>query len=108
MKKWLLLGFVATLMSVVLVGCGSSEGDKVSGEGEAQVEGKPYRVAYIARAQADSFAAWLANAVQEESDKYDNIDIDIFDGQASDDTENYYLVYEYGRRENKIKMIKYN
>jgi inositol transport system substrate-binding protein len=88
MKKWLLLGFVATLMSVVLVGCGSSEGDKVSGEGEAQVEGKPYRVAYIARAQADSFAAWLANAVQEESDKYDNIDIDIFDGQASDDTEN--------------------
>ncbi|WP_304943489.1 sugar ABC transporter substrate-binding protein, partial [Vallitalea guaymasensis] len=51
-------------------------------------EEKPFRVAYIARAQADSFAAWLANAVMEEADKYDNIKVDVFDGQASDDTEN--------------------
>ena len=54
----------------------------------ACAEGETYRVAYIARAQADSFAAWLANAVKEEADKYDNITVEVFDGQASDETEN--------------------
>lgn len=47
-----------------------------------------YKVAYIARAQADSFAAWLANAVREEADKYPDISVTVFDGQASDDIEN--------------------
>jgi inositol transport system substrate-binding protein len=49
---------------------------------------KVYRVAYIARAQADAFAAWLANAVKDEAAKYKNIQLKVFDGQASDDTEN--------------------
>lgn len=47
-----------------------------------------YKVAYIARAQADSFAAWLANAVREEAGKYPDISVTVFDGQASDDIEN--------------------
>ena len=47
-----------------------------------------YRVASIARAQADSFAAWLANGVKEEAEKYDDITVDVFDGQANDETEN--------------------
>jgi inositol transport system substrate-binding protein len=47
-----------------------------------------YRVAFIARAQADSFAAWLANAVRDEAAKYEDIELRVFDGQASDDTEN--------------------
>jgi inositol transport system substrate-binding protein len=47
-----------------------------------------YRVAFIARAQADSFAAWLANAVKDEASRYKDIDLHVFDGQASDDTEN--------------------
>ena len=54
----------------------------------AFAEEKTYRVAYIARAQADSFAAWLANGVKEEADKYDDITVDVFDGQANDETEN--------------------
>jgi len=47
-----------------------------------------YRVAYIARAQADSFAAWLANAIRDEAAKYDNIKLDVFDGEANDEKEN--------------------
>jgi inositol transport system substrate-binding protein len=47
-----------------------------------------HRVAFIARAQADSFAAWLANAVREEAAKYRDIELHVFDGQASNDTEN--------------------
>jgi inositol transport system substrate-binding protein len=49
---------------------------------------KSYKVAFIARAQADSFAAWLANAVKDEAAKYKDMELRVFDGQASDDTEN--------------------
>jgi len=47
-----------------------------------------YRVAYIARAQADSFAAWLANSVRDEAAKYPHIDLSIFDGEANDERQN--------------------
>jgi inositol transport system substrate-binding protein len=47
-----------------------------------------YRVAYIARAQADSFAAWLANAVKTEAAKYPDIELSVFDGEANDEKEN--------------------
>ncbi len=46
------------------------------------------KVAYIARAQGDSFAAWLANSIKEEADKYPDIEVTLFDGQADDYTEN--------------------
>lgn len=51
-------------------------------------QAEEYRVAYIARAQADSFAAWLANAIKDEAEKYDNISVTIFDGQADDYKQN--------------------
>jgi inositol transport system substrate-binding protein len=41
-----------------------------------------YRVAYIARAQGDSFAAWLANAMLAEAKKYPDIAVTVFDGQG--------------------------
>lgn len=47
-----------------------------------------YRIAYIARAQGDSFAAWLANSVEKEAEKYKNIEVKVFDGQASDAKQN--------------------
>ncbi len=47
-----------------------------------------YRVAYIARAQADSFAAWLANSIVEEANKYDHITVRVFDGQADNAQQN--------------------
>ena len=55
----------------------------VFGDVGVQAE-EEYRVAYIARAQADSFAAWLANSVLEEAEKYPQINVQVFDGQASD------------------------
>ena len=59
----------------------------VFSSGQTEEDGT-FKVAYIARAQADSFAAWLANAVIEEADKYDDISVKVFDGQASDDKVN--------------------
>ncbi|MDY0092463.1 MAG: sugar ABC transporter substrate-binding protein [Candidatus Vecturithrix sp.] len=69
MKKILILCLILCTMSVI-----------------AQAE--EYKVAYIARAQADSFAAWLANSVKAEAEKYENISVTIFDGQADDYKQN--------------------
>jgi inositol transport system substrate-binding protein len=73
MARSLLLITVAVLIACVPVGCRRTG---------------TYKVAFIARAQSDSFAAWLANAVKDEAAKYPNIELHVFDGQASDDTEN--------------------
>jgi inositol transport system substrate-binding protein len=74
MKKILSVFIIAALF----VSCG--------GGGDKKQEG--FRVAYIARTQGDSFAAWLANAVKSESDKYPDIKVTVFDGQGQDDKEN--------------------
>ncbi|TDO70518.1 monosaccharide ABC transporter substrate-binding protein (CUT2 family) [Halanaerobium saccharolyticum] len=47
-----------------------------------------YEVAYIARAQGDSFAAWLANSIVNEAENYENINVEVFDGQGSDSKQN--------------------
>ena len=99
MKKLLVLTMVVALMASLFTGCtgpkdqGTKSGTEQTGGEDTKTEDqssgdKVFRIAYIARAQADSFAAWLANAVIEEAAKYPNVKLDVFDGQASDDTEN--------------------
>ncbi len=97
MRRVLALLLVFMLMLGTLAGCSSKPSTEPAENNEStapesnaseSTDKDQYRVAYIARAQADSFAAWLANAVMEEADKYDNITVDVFDGQANDDTEN--------------------
>ncbi|MBW5398017.1 sugar ABC transporter substrate-binding protein [Brachyspira pilosicoli] len=83
-KKLLLFFVVAAMMLFTISGCNKSAQESSS---SGNTDGK-IRVAYIARAQADSFAAWLANSIKEEAAKYPNIVVDIFDGQANDDVEN--------------------
>lgn len=80
MKKLLTVALILVMVTGTVFANGASE----KGAGSA----KKYKVAYIARAQADSFAAWLANAVSAEAEKYPNIEVKVFDGQASDDIEN--------------------
>lgn len=89
MKKIFVTIVSMLLVLGVLAGCGKNETQSTSGEKGNNAGGeKTYKVAYIARAQSDSFAAWLANAVKEEAKKYPNIKLEVFDGQASDDKEN--------------------
>jgi inositol transport system substrate-binding protein len=87
MKKWLSLALILALFVTIFTGCSNTASTDKKEEKTADGK-KVYKVAYIARAQADSFAAWLANAVIEEAEKHDNIKLEVFDGQASDDTEN--------------------
>ena len=94
MKRLVVIVMVVSLLASLFTGCAKKNdtnnqtGTDVTVTSAPGTEEKVYRVAYIARAQADSFAAWLANAVIEEAKKYPNIKLDVFDGQASDDTEN--------------------
>lgn len=87
MKKKLLSVVSLLLMVALLAGCSSTKPTTPAQNDSAGGE-KTYKVAYIARAQSDSFAAWLANAVKDEAKKYPNISLEVFDGQANDDKEN--------------------
>ena len=83
-KKVVAVLLSCALASTLLAGCGSST---VNG-GEGKKKDAKYKVAYVARAQTDSFAAWFANEMRIASEKYDDISIDVFDGQADDEKEN--------------------
>lgn len=80
MKKYLAAILALAMATTGLAGCGSKPANDAA-------EGS-YKVAYIARAQSDSFAAWLANEMKAEADNYDDITLDVFDGQADDAKEN--------------------
>ncbi|MDF9839346.1 MULTISPECIES: sugar ABC transporter substrate-binding protein [unclassified Paenibacillus] len=89
MKKTIVTLVSMLLVTGMLAGCGNSDKANSANGGEKANGGdKVYKIAYIARAQSDSFAAWLANAVKEEAKKYPDIKLEVFDGQANDDKEN--------------------
>jgi inositol transport system substrate-binding protein len=80
MKK--VLAVVSILLTVCLLSCQKKDGQTRDGQ---------KRVAYIARAQGDSFAAWLANSIKEEAKKYPALTVSVMDGQADDDKINGFI-----------------
>lgn len=74
------------VLLAILLSCVSLS--MVFANGASEEKEDVYKVAYVARAQADSFAAWLANSIKAEAENYPNIEVSVFDGQASDDIEN--------------------
>lgn len=92
MKKRLISVLSMLLAIVLLAACGTGKTNNATnttaGTNTGAATSKNFKVAYIARAQSDSFAAWLANAVKEEAKKYPNITLDVFDGEANDEKEN--------------------
>ncbi len=47
-----------------------------------------YRVCFVARASADTFAAWLTSEMQKAAGKYSDIELTCVSGEADDNTEN--------------------
>jgi inositol transport system substrate-binding protein len=88
-KRAVLGAGIALLAAVTLVGCSVTTGNPAAGGtgGDRELKDE-YRVAYIARAQSDSFAAWLANEMKDQAKDYDDITLKVFDGQADDEVEN--------------------
>jgi inositol transport system substrate-binding protein len=93
MKKLLSLSTMLFLVVAVLAGCGSPTPAAPAGGGgtPAPPAAEQFRVAFIARAQGDAFAAWLTNAMREEAENFPNITLDVFDGQASDEIVNSHI-----------------
>ena len=88
MKKYL-AAMLALAMSLSLVACGGGSSTSTgSSAASGDASGDVYKVAYIARAQSDSFAAWLANEMMAEAENYPDIELQVFDGQADDAKEN--------------------
>jgi inositol transport system substrate-binding protein len=95
-KKLLSLIMCVSLVGAMLVGCSgtkdntSATNNQTNNQGESKGDSgtKQYRVAYIARTQSDSFAAWLANEMKAAAKDYSDITLDVFDGQADDEKEN--------------------
>lgn len=94
----------AAMAAAALTGCGGSGAPASGGNTQSDTqaadssdtqalagseqESGNYKVAYIARAQSDSFAAWLANEMMAAAEQYDDISLDVFDGQADDEKVN--------------------
>lgn len=86
MKKYLAALLAMAMTVTALAGCGNGGNDQpAANDGDG---GDTYKVAYIARAQSDSFAAWLANEMIAAAEKYPDIELQVFDGQADDAKEN--------------------
>lgn len=83
MKKYLAAFMALAMAATALTGCGG--GGETAAE---ETSGDVYKVAYIARAQSDSFAAWLANEMIAAAEQYPDIELQVFDGQADDAKEN--------------------
>lgn len=87
-RRALALGAAAALISLSACSVTTGTPGAGGGGGGEPVQKDEYRVAYIARAQANSFAAWLANEMKAEAAKHSNLKLEVFDGQADDEVEN--------------------
>lgn len=83
--------FVAVLLSLMMVlsmaACSSSTSSSETEE-TTEESSDAKRVCFVARASADTFAAWLTSSMQAEAEKYDNIELTCVSGEADDNTEN--------------------
>ena len=86
---------LAAFMAVSLVACSSSgtassaAGDSAANSESATADstGKK-RVCFVARASADTFAAWLMDEMKKESEKYPEIELTCVSGEGDDNKEN--------------------
>lgn len=87
-----LFGLAATVVAagLMLTACGGPSATSSGPAANSTANGgaKTYRVAYVARAQTDTFAAWLVNEIKSATQQYPDIQLEVFDGNADDNTEN--------------------
>ncbi len=85
MKKALAV-LLSALMVLTFAACGdsgSSDSDSASGDSDKK------QVCFVARASADTFAAWLTSEMTKEAKNYsDQFELTTVSGEADDDTEN--------------------
>lgn len=83
MKKRILAVLLSAMMVVSMAACGAKGTDGST----ADSSGKK-RVCFVARASADTFAAWLTSEMKKAAEEYDNIELTCVSGEGDDNTEN--------------------
>ena len=69
-------------------GAGAESTDGAEEEGVSAASKDTDRVCFVARASADTFAAWLTSEMKAAAAGYDNIELTCVSGEADDNTEN--------------------
>ncbi len=105
MKRKVVSVVLSLAMAAMLTACGGNSGSATPAEAAgsaAQTEqstgsqaaektetaGEKKQVCFVARASADTFAAWLTNEMQKAAGNYDDIELTCVSGDADDNTEN--------------------
>lgn len=80
--KKLLAVVLGVIMALgMITGCGSQSE-------EPAADGDAYKVCFVARASADTFAAWLTDEIKAQAANYDDIELTCVSGEGDDNTEN--------------------
>ncbi len=81
---------LSAAMAVSLAACGSSPGTSgdASCSSGTDASGDAKIVCFLARASADTFAAWLTSELKKAAADYGDIDLTCVSGEADDNTEN--------------------
>lgn len=77
---------LSAVMVMSLAACGNS-GSSDDG-GASSDDGGKKKVCFVARASADTFAAWLTTEMKAAAENYDDIELTCVSGEADDNTEN--------------------
>ena len=87
----LLAGAMTAMLALSACGGDTTETSTPPATGEPSGEGETYRVCFVARASADTFAAWLTNEMQAAAAQYPNIELTCVSGEGDDNIENSLL-----------------
>ncbi len=93
MKKFLSI-LLAAVLVLSLVACGNKAATNTTAETEAATEAAPAKkqVCFVARASADTFAAWLTSEMKKNAAKYSDVfELTCVSGEADDNKENSLL-----------------
>jgi len=77
---------LAAVMTFSMAACGGT-GDGGSAS-TSDTSSDKYRVCFVARASADTFAAWLTSEMKKAAENYDDIELTCVSGEGADNTEN--------------------
>ena len=92
MKKIFLVGIAMMIVAAMIVGCAQTPAAPTTPATDApeSADGE-FRMAFIARSQADPFAVWLSDAVLAEAERYPNITVTVYDGMSDDSVQNAHI-----------------
>jgi len=86
MKKMFLALIAMMLVFAMIAGCASTPDAPAATSGDGE-----FRMAFIARSQADPFAVWLSDAVLAEAENFPDITVTVYDGMADDSVQNAHI-----------------